>query len=111
MALPYSFIGKWDYTNPATPVAVNIPMTDKPDWVIVKDLTNWGAQSTAAAAVESEWFSSMAQGSYIGMGQPSSTTTGVTLYATSGTSGGFTFVDQTNPPTSVPPRSNPVSTL
>ena len=97
--MPFSFIGKWNYTNPATPVAVNIPMTDKPDWVFVKDLTNWGAQSTAANPVYSEWFSSMAQGSYLAEGQPSSTTTGVTLYASQGTSGGFTFIDQTNPPT------------
>lgn len=93
--LPYSFIGKWDYTNPATPVAVNIPMTDKPDWVIVKNITNWG-DTTAITALESEWFSSMAQGSYIGMSQ---TITTDALATTSGTSGGFTFVDQTNPPT------------
>jgi hypothetical protein len=39
--LPYSFIGSWTYTNAATPVAQNIPMTAKPDWVFVKDLTNW----------------------------------------------------------------------
>lgn len=95
MALPFSFIGKWDYTNPATPVAVNIPMTDKPDWVIVKDLTNWG-DTTAITQLESEWFSSMAQGAYIGMSQ---TVTTNALATTSGTSGGFTFVDQTNPPT------------
>lgn len=93
--LPYSFIGKWDYTNPDTPVAINIPMTDKPDWVIVKDLTNWG-DTTAITELESEWFSSMAQGSYIGMSQ---TVTTNALSTSAGTSGGFTFVDQTNPPT------------
>ena len=93
--LPYSFIGKWDYTNPATPIAVNIPMTDQPDWVIVKNLTNWG-DGTAVTAIESEWFSSMAQGSYISEDQ--AVTTGI-LNSDSGTSGGFTFVDQTNPPT------------
>ena len=99
MALPFSFIGKWNYTNPATPVAVNIPMTDRPDWIFVKDLTNYGALSTAAAAVESEWYSGMAQGSYIGEGQTSATpASSITLYPTAGTSGGFTFVDQTNPP-------------
>jgi hypothetical protein len=95
MALPFSFIGKWDYTNPDTPVAVDIPMTDKPDWVIVKNITNWG-DTTAITALESEWFSSMAQGSYIGMSQ---TITTDALAATSGTSGGFTFIDQTRPPT------------
>jgi hypothetical protein len=99
MSLPFSFIGSWTYTNPATVVAVNIPMTAKPDWVFVKDTTNWGAQSTAANPIYSEWFSSMAAGSYLALGQPSSTTTGVTTYASQGTSGGFTFIDQTNPPT------------
>jgi hypothetical protein len=98
--LPFSFIGSWSYTNPATPVAVNIPMTAKPDWVFVKDVTNWGAQTTAANPVYAEWFSAnMAQGSYLALGQPSSTTTGVTLYASQGTSAGFTFINQTNPPT------------
>ena len=93
--LPYSFIGKWDYTNPATPVAVNIPMTDKPDWVIVKNLTNWG-DTTAVTSIESEWFSSMAQGAYISEDQAITTNA---LSSNTGASGGFTFVDQTNPPT------------
>ncbi len=97
--LPYSFIGAWTYTNPATPIAQSIPMTDRPDWVFVKDLTNWGAQSTAANPIYSEWFSSMAQGSYLALGQPSSTAAGVTTFASKGTSGGFTFIDQSNPPT------------
>ena len=93
--LPYSFIGKWDYTNPATPIAVNIPMTDKPDWVIVKNLTNWG-DTTAVTSIESEWFSGMAQGSYISEDQ---TVTTNALSTNTGASGGFTFVDQSNPPT------------
>src|SRR5277367_1168000 len=97
--LPYSFIGSWSYTNAATPVAQNIPMTAKPDWVFVKDLTIWGAQSTAANPIYSESFSSMAAGSYLALGQPSSTGAGVTTYASQGTSGGFTFINQTNPPT------------
>ena len=98
--LPYSFIGSWSYTNAATPVAQNIPMTAKPDWVFVKDVTNWGAQTTAANPIYSEWFSAnMAQGSYLALGQPSSTGAGVTTYASQGASGGFTFIDQSNPPT------------
>jgi hypothetical protein len=92
--LPYSFIGKWNYTNPATPVAVNIPMTDKPDWVIVKNLSNWG-DTTAITSIESEWFSGMAKGSFISMDQ---TITTNALSSNVGTSNGFTFVDQTNPP-------------
>ena len=100
MSLPFSFIGSWSYTNAATPVAQNIPMTAKPDWVFVKDTTNWGAQSTAANPIYAEWFSAnMAQGSYLALGQPSSTGSGVTTYASQGTSGGFTFIDQSNPPT------------
>jgi len=95
MALPFSFIGKWNYTNPATPVAVNIPMTDKPDWLFVKNLTNWG-DTTAVTSIESEWFSGMAQGSYISEDQ---TITTNILSSNAGTTGGFTFVDQTNPPT------------
>ena len=82
--LPYSFIGSWTYTNAATPLAQMIPMTAKPDWVFVKDITNWGAQSTAANPVYSEWFSSMPANSYLALGQPSSTGTGVALYASQG---------------------------
>lgn len=93
--LPYSFIGKWDYTNPATPVPVNIPMTDRPDWVIVKNLTDWG-DTTAITSVQSEWFSGMAQGSFKSLDQAITTNA---LSSNTGTSGGFTFVDQTNPPT------------
>ena len=97
--LPYSFIGCGTYVNAASPVAQNIALTDIPDWFFVKDLTNWGAASTAANPVYSEWFSSMASGSFLGMGQPSSgTPSSVTLYSTRGTSGGFTFIDQTRPP-------------
>ena len=99
MSLPFSFIGSWTYTNPATIVAQQIPMSDKPDWVYVKDLTNWGAQNTAANPIYSEWYGTMAQDSYMALGQPSSTGSGVTTYASQGTSGGFTFIDQTNPPT------------
>ena len=95
---PYSFIGSWTYTNPATIVAQNIPMTDKPDWLYVKDLTNWGAQNTAANPIYAEWYSSMAAGAYLALGQPSSTGSGVTTYTSQGTSAGFTFIDQTNPP-------------
>lgn len=95
MVLPYSFIGKWNYTNPATPVAVNIPMTDRPDWIFVKNLSNWG-NDAAVTAIESEWFSGMSQGSFISMDQ--AVTSGA-LSTNIGTTGGFTFIDQTNPPT------------
>ncbi len=99
MSLPYSFIGSWSYTNPATIVAQQIPMSDKPDWVFVKDRTNWGLANTAANPVYSEWFGTMAQDSYMSMGQTSVGAGTVNLYAAQGTSGGFTFIDQTHPPT------------
>ena len=86
---------KWAYTNPATPVAVNIPMTERPDWVFVKNLTNWG-ETTAVTSIESEWFSSMAQGSFISQDQTMTTNA---LASNVGSSGGFTFIDQSNPPT------------
>lgn len=97
--LPFSYLGAWTYTNPAAPVPVNIPLTAKPDWVYVKDTTNWGAQSTAANPIYSEWYSSMAADSYLALGQPSSTGAGIITYASRGTSGGFTFIDESNPPT------------
>lgn len=93
--LPYSFIGKWDYTNPSTAVPVNIPMTDRPDYVIVKNLTDWG-DTTAITSVQSEWFSGMAQGSFKSLDQAITTNA---LSSNTGTSGGFTFIDQTRPPT------------
>lgn len=96
---PFSFIGGGTYTNPATVVAVNVPISDRPDWFFVKDITNWGAQSTAANPIYAEWFSSMADGSYLAIGQPSNTGASVTLYSSAGTSGGFTFIDPANPPT------------
>ena len=52
----------------------NIPYDSiNPIGFFVKDLTNWGAQTTAANPIYSEWFSSMAPGSYLALGQPSST--------------------------------------
>jgi hypothetical protein len=99
MSLPYSFIGSWTYTNPATIVAQPIPMSDKPDWVYVKDLTNWGLANTAANPVYAEWFGTMPQDSYLSMGQTSVGAGTVNLFAAQGTSNGFTFIDQTNPPT------------
>lgn len=99
MALPYSFIGAGTYTNGASLAAITVPLSDKPDWFFVKDLTNWGAQSTAANPIYAEWFSNMAAGSYLAIGQPSNTGSSVTLYSSQGTSGGFTFIDPSNPPT------------
>lgn len=99
--LPYSFIGGGSFVNPASLVAVNLAVTDKPDWIFLKDITNWGAASTAANPIYSEWFpNTMAAGSFLGIGQPSSgTPADVTMYATQGSSGGYTFIDPSSPPT------------
>jgi hypothetical protein len=103
---PFSFIGCGTYVNPATIIAQNIALTDKPDWFYVKDTTNWGITTgggagtyTAINPMYAEWYSSMAQGSYLGMGQSSVTGLTASTFATQGASGGFTFIDQTNPPT------------
>lgn len=111
--LPYSFIGSWTYTNPSTLIAQNIPMTDIPDWVYVKDVTakpansppgfNWGLNNgsvyTAFSPLYAEWYSSMPAGSYMGIGQSGAAVGVAALYPVSGLSGGFTFIDQSNPPT------------
>jgi hypothetical protein len=98
MALPFSYIGIGTYTNGSTVTAVNVPLSDRPDWFFVEDTTNWGAQSTAANPIFAEWKYGMAQGAFLALGQPSGTTTTVTTYASRGTSGGFTFIDASNPP-------------
>lgn len=98
--LPYSFIGSGQYTNPASPVALNVALTDQPDWFFTRDLTNWGATSTAALPVSAEWFSTMQPGAYLATGQTSNATpSSITLYPTRGTSGGFTFFNTQYPPT------------
>jgi hypothetical protein len=99
MPQPFSFIGKWNYTNPATPVAVNIPMTDQPDWVFIRDITaspggfggNGGTDYTANAQVSSEWFSGMAQGSFFQTGQAASALGGCCFVSHSGYNRRFYF--------------------
>lgn len=97
--LPYSFIGSGTYTNGASLSIVTVPLSDRPDWFYVKDLTNWGAQSTAANPIYAEWYRAMAADSYLAIGQPSNTGSSVTLYSSAGTTGGFRFIDASNPPT------------
>lgn len=105
---PYSFIGAGSYTNPATPVSVDIPLTDRPDWFFLRDISaaaagGWGGRTggnyTAIANVSSEWFSTMPQGSFLQTGQSGAVAAAAALYPTKGTAGGFTFIDQANPPT------------
>lgn len=95
--LPYSFIGCGYYTSDTT--AQNIPLSDRPDFFQVTDTTNWGAASTAVAAMQSSWNTALPQGSYLQVGQISASAGSNYMYAAQGSSGGFTFIDQSRPPT------------
>lgn len=107
--LPFSFIGSGTYTNPAVLTTVSVPLSDIPDWFFVKDLTNWGfvvappgTNYIAANPVYAEWFSSMAPGSFLGLGQSAALVGAPDLFSTQGLSNGFTFFDPANPPTFAP---------
>jgi hypothetical protein len=95
---PYAFYECGTYVNAATPVAQNIAITDYPTKFRVKDVTDWGAATTAVAALESEWNRALPQGAYLQIGQISGSAGANYLYPSKGTSGGFTFIDQSHPP-------------
>lgn len=95
---PYAFYECGTYVNAATPVAQNIALTDRPTKFRVTDITDWGTASAAFPALESEWLRSMPQGSYLQIGQISAVAGSNYLYPSQGSSGGFTFIDQSNPP-------------
>ncbi len=95
---PYAFYECGTYVNAATPVAQNIALTDRPTKFRVKDITDWGAATTAVAALESEWNRAMPQGAYLQIGQISGAAGANYLYPAQGTAGGFTFIDQAHPP-------------
>jgi hypothetical protein len=112
--LPYSFIGAGTYTNAATALPTRVPLSDVPDWFFLRDITigsttaGWGGGTgnpgpvttyAALAQVSSEWFSSMAPGSFLQTGQAASAAGAAALYPTQGSTGGFTFVDLSHPPT------------
>jgi len=96
MGAPYQFIGSGYYTSDTT--AQNIALSDRPDYFSVEDRTLWGAANTAVAAMKSWWRRDMASGSYLQIGQISAAAASNYMYGAQGTSGGFTFIDQTNPP-------------
>ena len=98
--LPFSFIGTATYTNAASALPTTVPLSAKPDFFRVRDITNWGAASTAVAAMESWiYLPTMAAGSYRGLGLISAAAQSNYIYGTTGTTNGFTFIDQSNPPT------------
>lgn len=98
--LPYSFIGTGTYTNAASALPTTVALSAKPDFFRVTDITNWGAASTAVPEMQSWIFPyTMAAGSYRGVGLTNAAAGSNTLYGTTGTTNGFTFVDSSNPPT------------
>jgi hypothetical protein len=98
--LPYSFLGTGTYTNAASALPRSIPLSDRPDYFMVRDLTDWGTASTAVAAMES-WIypGTMANGSYKQIGQISAAAGSNYMYGASGTVNGFTFINTSDPPT------------
>lgn len=97
MGAPFQFIGSGYYTSDAA--ARDIALSDRPDYFSVEDRTLWGAANTAVAAMKSWWRRDMASGSYLQIGQISAAAASNYMYGAQGTSGGFTFIDQSNPPT------------
>lgn len=98
--LPYSFIGTGSYTNAASALPTTVALSAKPDYFMVRDITNYGAASNAAGQIEA-WIypNTMAAGSYRGTGMTNAAAASNTFYGTTGTANGFTFVDSANPPT------------
>ena len=101
--LPFSFIGTGTYTNASSALPTSVALSAKPDYFMVRDITNWGVTNgtyTAVANIESWIYPyTMAAGSYRQLGQSAVSTAAASLYATQGTANGFTFVDSANPPT------------
>ena len=93
--LPYQIISGGTYTNPASPIPVNIPLTDFPDFVWVRNRTNWG-DTTAVTSIESQWREGMAQGAFQAVNQ---TVTTNALASAVGTTNGFSFFSTAAPPT------------
>jgi len=98
--LPFSFIGCGTYVNAASALPINVALSDKPDYFMVRDITNWGAASTAVAQMESWIYPyTMANGSYRGLGMISAAAASNFTYGRTGTTNGFTFINSANPPT------------
>lgn len=98
--LPYSFIGTGTYTNAASALPTTVILNDRPDYFMVRDITNWGAANTAVPAMESWiYLPTMANGSYRQVGMISAAAQANYLYGATGTSNGFTFINSANPPT------------
>lgn len=98
--LPYSFLGTGSYTNAASALPTTVILSDKPDFFMVRDTTNYGAASNAAGVIEAWTYpNTMANGAYRGTGMTNAAAASNTFYGVTGTANGFTFINSANPPT------------
>lgn len=92
--LPYQIIGGGSFTSSST-LAKQVALNDEPDLVWVRNRTAWG-DDAAETSVESWYRKGMTAGSAQTTDQ--AVTSGI-LSSEAVTSGGFTFIDTSNPPT------------
>jgi len=98
--LPFSYIGTGSFTNAASALPTTVALSAKPDFFMVRDITNYGAASNAAGQIEAWIYPyTMAAGSYRGTGMTNAAAASNTFYGTTGTTNGFTFIDSASPPT------------
>lgn len=91
--LPFQVIDGGSFTSDAT-LAKQVVLSDRPDLFWIKNRTAWG-DDAAETSVEAWWRRGMAQGAAQTTDQ--AVTTGI-LSSEAVTSGGFTFIDTSNPP-------------
>lgn len=92
--LPYQIIGGGSFTSDSS-LAKQVALTDSPDLVWVRNRTAWG-DDAAETSVESWYRRGMVAGEAQTVDQ--AVTSGI-LSSEAVTSGGFTFIDTSNPPT------------
>lgn len=92
--LPFQVIDGGSFTSDSTN-AKQVPLSDVPDLIWVRNRTAWG-DDAAETSVESWWRKGMAAGSAQTSDQ--AVTTGI-LSSEAVTSGGFTIINTSNPPT------------
>lgn len=95
--LPYSIVEAGSFTSTSA-LQQQIPLTVQPDLFWLRNRTAWG-DDAAETSVESWWRFGMAAGSAQTVDQ--AVTTGI-MSTEAVTSGGFTFIDTSNPPTFAP---------
>lgn len=91
--LPFSFIGGGSFTSDTT-LAKQVSVNDRPDVIWLRNRTAWG-DDAAETSVESWWRRGMAQAAAQTVDQ--AVTSGA-MSTEAVTTGGFTFIDTSNPP-------------